>query len=181
MENKQDRSIHFKEVSSAEDGNEIRMYQSQLFQTAKKAQEIFDYINGGAKVDEWMKASIVSAFEDLSKVCQNMEFEMAYPTEVESLPEETQDEKQDNNYLSNEDKRYPVPQAAESGDAFMGRCIADPNMKNRYPEQSDRFLACMLIWQNPPENSIDNPGEKFDDPMQPAKESPIEPDKPILP
>jgi len=156
------------------------MYKSQLFQTAKKAQEIFDYLNSGAKMEEWMKASITSAFEDLSKVCQNMEFEMAYPSEIESLPEESQDEKEGNNYLSNEDKRYPVPQSAEDGDSFMGRCIADPNMKNRYTEQSDRFLACMLIWQQPPENVADNPGEKFDDPMTPEDPS-VEPEKPILP
>lgn len=180
MDDKVDSHLFFKETSKSEDSNEIRMYKSQLFQTAKKAQEIFDYLNSGVKMEEWMKASVVSAFEDLNKVCQNMEFEMAYPSEVESLPDGSQDEKEENNYLSNEDKRYPVPQGAEDGDSFMGRCIADPNMKNRYPEQSDRFLACMLIWQQPPENAVDNPGEKFDDPMT-IEDAPIEPEKPILP
>lgn len=181
MENNSDKKMCFEDLSKAEDNNESRMYQSQLFQTAKKAQQIFDYINSGIELQEWMKSHVVSAFEDLNTVCQNMEFDMAYPKQVDSLPDEKQDEKQENNYLSNEDKRYPAPQSSENGDDFMSRCIADPNMKNRYAEQSDRFLACMLIWQSPPENIADNPGEKFSDPMQPKDEAPVEPEKPILP
>jgi hypothetical protein len=180
MNNKEANHLRFDDISISEDDNEVRMYKSQLFQTAKKAQEIFDYLGNGAKMEDWMKNTVASALEGLSKVCQNMEFEIAYPSEVEDPPGEPQDEKEGNNYLSNEDKRYPVPQSSESGDLFMGRCIADPNMKNRYSEQSDRFLACMLILQNPPENVADNPGEKFDDPMA-IKEVLIEPEKPILP
>lgn len=176
--------LTFKKSSEAEDGNEARMYKSKLFQSAKKAQKIFEYIEQNEGIlEEWMKGDIISACEGLEKVCQSLEYEAAYPTKVESLPPEEIDEetqKENNNYLSNEDKRYPVPQEAESGDQFIGRCISDPNMKNRYPEQADRFMACMLIFNSPVANEENNPGKKFEDPMS-NEELPIDPDQPILP
>ena len=43
-------------------------------------------------------------------------------------------------------------------------------------------MACMLILNSPVENSADNPGEKFEDPMDPLKEEePLDPVKPVLP
>ena len=177
-------NLTFKDSSEAEGENEARMYKSKLFQSAKKAQQIFEYIEqSDSALEEWMKAHIISACEDLEQVCQGMEYEMAYPKQVESLPPEQLDEdsqKENNNYLSNEDKRYPVPQEGEGGDQFIGRCIADPNMKNRYPEQSDRFMACMLILNTPVANEENNPGKKFEDPMSPSEED-IDPTQPVLP
>jgi hypothetical protein len=73
---------------------------------------------------------------------------------------------------------------AESGDKFVTRCITDGNMQQRYPEQSDRFVACMLIFhdQNESEKPLSpNPGDKFNDPMAPNEPEIGEPDKPILP
>lgn len=176
--------INFKNSSEAELDEDVRMYKSKLFQAAKKAQSIFEYIDSNPLVlEEWMKSNIISSCDDLEQVCQSIEYDMAYPVKTESLPPDDLDEesqKQENNYLSNEDKRYPVPQSAENPDQFMGRCVQDANMKNRYPEQSDRFMACMLILNNAPENKNDNPGEKFEDPMSPP-ETEINVVKPILP
>jgi hypothetical protein len=172
-------------MESESDSQEIRMYKSKLFQAAKKAQQIFEYLNPDSVeiLEEWMKSSIISACDDLEKVCQSLEYEMAYPSKEQVTPEpedNEQERKENNNYLTNEDKRYPVPQEAESGDQFMGRCLADANMKNRYPQQSDRFMACMIIMNKTPENVADNPGEKFEDPMTPP-ETEIKVVKPILP
>lgn len=176
--------LNFKNSSEGELDEDIRMYKSKLFQAAKKAQSIFEYIDSNPSVlEEWMKSSIISSCDDLEQVCQSIEYEMAYPRSVEKLPPEGLDEesqKQENNYLSNEDKRYPTPQEAETGDEFMGRCLSDTNMKNRYPEQSDRFMACMLIFNSPPANEENNPGQKFEDPME-VKDYPLDPDQPILP
>ena len=184
MENNEYENLSFPRVE-ADDGNEIRMYKSKLFQAAKKAQQIFEYLSSNEEVmQEWMKEHIISACEYLDNVCQTMEYEIAYPTssEVNLPPEELNEEsqKEGNNFLTNEDKRFPIPQEAESGDQFMGRCIVDPNMKNRYPEQSDRFMACMIILNSAPENPSDNPGEKFEDPME-VKDVDIDPQRPILP
>jgi hypothetical protein len=113
-------------MESESDSQEIRMYKSKLFQAAKKAQQIFEYLNPDSVeiLEEWMKSSIISACDDLEKVCQSLEYEMAYPSKEQVTPEpedNEQERKENNNYLTNEDKRYPVPQEAESGDQFMGR------------------------------------------------------------
>ena len=180
----EDTKLEFN-MESTSDSQEIRMYKSKLFQAAKKAQQIFEYLNPESEdiLEEWMKSSITSACDDLEQVCQSLEYEIAYPSKQQVAPEIEYDEeerKENNNYLTNEDKRYPVPQEAESADQFMGRCIADGNMKNRYPEQSDRFMACMIIMNNGQENAKDNPGEKFEDPMSPP-ETEIKIVKPVLP
>jgi hypothetical protein len=184
MESSEYDNLIFRKVQGEEE-NEVRMYKSNLFQAAKKAQKIFEYLDSNQEVlQEWMKENIISACESLDNVCQAMEYEIAYPTsvEVDLPPEEITEEsqKENNNFLTNEDKRFPLPQEAENGDQFIGRCISDPNMKNRYPEQSDRFMACMIILNSAPENSNNNPGEKFEDPMQ-VKEQDLDPQKPILP
>ena len=83
------------------------------------------------ELEEWMKSHVISACEELAAVCQSMEYNKAYPDSVEKLPDTST---QENNYLSNEDQRYPLPQEAESNDQFMSRCIYDANMKKRYPE-----------------------------------------------
>jgi len=178
MENPKLRELHFKESNEAE-SNDSRMYKSTLFQAAKNAQKIFEFLNEGVELEEWMKQEITSAGEELSQVAQSLEYNKEYPEKAESLPDESDVE---NNYLSNEDKRYPMPQESESSEQFMTRCIYDANMKNRYPEQADRFMACMLILNGPNENKADNPGEKFEDPMDPNKsEVDLDPKKPILP
>lgn len=178
MENEQSREIYFKEENDA-DSYDLRMYRSNLFQAAKNAQKIFDYLGEGVELEEWMKQHIVSASEELNQVRQALEYNREYPERAESLPSE---EEVENNYLSNEDKRYPMPQESESSEQFMTRCIYDANMKKRYPEQGDRFMACMLILNGPNKSDTDNPGEKFEDPMDPTKkDTPLDPQKPILP
>lgn len=160
--------------------NEVRMYKSNLFQASQNAQKIFDYLSEGVELEEWMKSHIVSASEELNQVRQSLEYDKAYPEKNDPTPNTEEDGGGENNFLSNEDKRYPVPQEAEGGDQFMGRCIADANMKKRYPVQSDRFMACMLILNSNVENPADNPGEKFEDPMNPEEEI-LDPDRPIMP
>ena len=181
---------HFEDIdlsemeSIAEDPNTARMYKSQLYQMAKCAQGLFELIEDNEELEDWVRQDILSAYNQIEKVFKHVEYEKAHPRLIEDpLPEVTEEEqRENNNFLSNEDKRYPTPMEAEDGDQFMGRCIVDPNMKGRYPEQADRFMACMLIWnQNPYDaNEPNNPGEKFDDPMVP-EDTPAEPVKPILP
>jgi hypothetical protein len=160
----------------------LRVYKSHLYQIAKCAQSMFEILEDESQLEGWMKSEILSCYDGIEKVYKFAEYDKAFPTEETSpIPEVSEEEqKEGNNYLTNEDKRYPVPQGAETGDGFVGRCIQDPNMKNRYPEQSDRFMACMLIWNDSPENEVDNPGKKFEDPMTSAEPVP-EPSKPILP
>ena len=175
--------LHFSQTEAdiASD-SELRMYKSHLYQIAKCAQSMFEILESESQLEAWMKSEILSCSDGIEKVYKFAEYERAFPGPKEnvlpSVDEESQ--KEDNNFLTNEDKRFPVPQEAETGDGFIGRCIEDPNMKNRYPEQSDRFMACMLILNNRPENEEDNPGKKFEDPMGPG-EVEVNPDKPILP
>ena len=181
MDNYED--LRFPKIEAGHDGGaSVRAYQSQLYQIAKCAQGLFEILEDESQLEEWMKAEVMSCYEGIEKVFKYAEYEKAFPRAPEpSLPDtDEESQKEDNNYLTNEDKRYPVPQEAETGDGFIGRCIEDPNMKNRYPEQSDRFMACMLIWNQKPENEVDNPGKKFSDPMAVEEEVP-EPTRPVLP
>lgn len=168
----------------AEDPNVSRMYKSQLYQMAKCAQGLFELIEDGEDVDDWVRQGILSSYKQIEEIFKHVEYEKAHPRVVDNpLPEVGEEEqKENNNFLSNEDKRFPTPMEGESGDQFVGRCIVDPNMKNRYVEQSDRFMACMLVWnQNPyEEDETNNPGEKFEDPMV-TEEVEVQPVKPILP
>jgi hypothetical protein len=105
-----------------------------------------------------------------------------FPNKTEEMVESENDK---NNFLSNQDKRYPTPAAQESGDQFITRCILDANMKKRYPVQGDRFSACMVIF-NENKNKVsedlhNNPGEKFEDPMETKDPEIKDPVKPILP
>ena len=56
-------------------------------------------------------------------------------------------------------------------------------MKKRYPVQADRFGACMSIYNDNQKDSADqqNPGEKFEDPMEVKEPELPDPVKPILP
>jgi hypothetical protein len=54
-------------------------------------------------------------------------------------------------------------------------------MKNRYPVQSDRFQACMTIFNEKKQITHSNPGEKFEDPMKKKEDDDINPVKPLLP
>tara|TARA_B100000212_G_scaffold342604_1_gene331214 strand:- start:21599 stop:22135 length:537 start_codon:yes stop_codon:yes gene_type:complete len=169
-------------INDAQDSSEaLRMYKSQLYQMAKCAQKIFESLNSGDEIEEWMKKSILSAYDGLEKVSSYIDYNASFPKVKDPLEPLQDDPKESNNYLTNDDKRFPVPQEAEGGDEFVGRCISDPAMKARYPQQSDRFMACLLIYNQDIDNAANNPGTQFDDPMQPTETPPIEPDKPILP
>lgn len=168
--------------SAAEEFDSIRVYKSQLYQIAKCAQSLFELLQEGDVLEDWVKQRVMTSYDQIEEAFKYVEYEKLYPSpapaELPSTDEESQKEK--NNFLSNEDKRYPTPSDGETGDGFMGRCISDANMKNRYPEQSDRFMACMLIYNNAPEEASENPGEKFEDPMVKPEEA-LDPQKPILP
>ena len=162
-----------------------KLHKSCLFKAAKDAQALYELIGEDDILDEWAAENIRTASETLEIVLKYMEYEREFPAIEDPGPmvdEESQKEK--NNYLSNDDKRFPTPQDAETGDGFVSRCLVDANMKNRYPEQSDRFMACMLIWKEvgkPGADEADNPGEKFEDPMQVKEEELRDPVKPVLP
>ncbi len=175
--------LQFSKTEADADGSaSMKVYKSQLYQIAKCAQSMFELLEDESQLEGWMKSEILSCYDGIEKVYKYAEYEKAYPSQgdpvIPEVDEETQ--KENNNYLTNEDKRYPVPQESETGDGFVGRCIEDPNMKNRYPQQSDRFMACMLIWNDKPVNAEDNPGQKFEDPME-TEEIEMDPAKPVLP
>lgn len=169
------------ETSEATSG--VRAYKSQLYHMAKCAQGLFELLEDGDDLDDWAREGIMSSFELIEKVYKYIEYEKAFPSNSHPpLPGDEGDSLHDNNFLTNEDKRYPTPMEAEVGDQFVGRCIQDPNMKNRYEDQADRFMACMLIWNQQPydPSKVNNPGEKFEDPMSSVEHEPS-PIKPILP
>jgi hypothetical protein len=181
MDNYEDLQFEQSDADSGDDAA-LRMYKSQLYQIAKCAQNMFEILDDERQLEGWMRSEILSCYDGIEKVYKYAEYDKAFPSKDAPSPPEVieEEQKENNNYLTNEDKRYPVPQGAETGDGFVGRCIEDPNMKNRYPEQSDRFMACMLIWNDAPSNEEDNPGKKFEDPMRSQEPMP-EPDRPILP
>ena len=177
-------NLNFNSNSSEESDGIIRVYKSHLYQIAKCAKNMFDLLDESAQLEDWMKGDIVACHECIEKVSKYAEYEKEFPRkeEVELPVIDEEDQKQKNNFLSNEDKRYPIPQESEQPDSFVGRCILDSNMKNRYPVQSDRFMACMLILNQQPSNQENNPGKKFEDPMEPvSQDQEINPTKPILP
>jgi hypothetical protein len=151
---------------------------SELFHIWKKARLLYDMIGEERDLHDSVKKNITSAYEAIDESIRYVEYEDIFPNKKEDLQQDT-----DNNFLTNQDKRYPVPVDSESGDQFVTRCILDANMKKRYPVQTDRFHACMQVFnssKNKP-NPSQNPGEKFEDPMEPRSPEVSDPIKPILP
>ena len=166
------------EESKADNTDMGRMTKSVLFHIWKKARVMYDMVQEDDELETWVKNKVREAHDALDEAMRYTEYNKTFPAEREK------DDGGPNNYLSNEDKRYPTPTATETGDQFVTRCIQDANMKKRYPESSDRFMSCMIIYNDVVESEkklSQNPGEKFNDPMQPKDENPIEPEKPILP
>lgn len=158
--------------------NSNKIIKSELFHLWKKARLMYDMVKDDTELEGWVKNSINEAYDNINKALQYMEYNEIFPDKKD---DSGIDEKSKNNYLSNEDKRYPTPAAQETGDQFMTRCILDANMKKRYPVQGDRFAACMSIYNDKKEESSNNPGEKFEDPMQVKDPELPDPVKPLLP
>jgi hypothetical protein len=166
---------------SESNSNSNKVVKSQLFHIWKKARIMYEMVKDDSVLADWVKKNIGEAYEYIDKALQYSEYEKMFPEKEEA----EQDEKSQNNYLSNQDKRYPVPTSQESGDQFITRCILDANMKKRYPIQGDRFSACMSIFNDGQNDTSDNlkgnPGEKFEDPMQVKDPELPDPIKPLLP
>ena len=167
---------HPKEKSSADSDFNNKKVKSELFHIWKKARVMFDMIKDDQDLETWQKNNIRQAHDLLNETATYTEYQKIFPTEREVDPDEDK-----NNFLSNQDKRYPVPVQQENGDQFITRCILDANMKSRYPSQSDRFQACMIIFNDNKEDLSLNPGEKFEDPMEQKKDCDPDPIKPLLP
>lgn len=166
--------------SQAEVNQSFKKIKSELFHIWKKARLMYDMISEEREVEDFIKNNITSAYEAIDESMRYIEYNEMFP----SKDKEQENEEGRNNFLSNQDKRYPVPVDSESGDQFVTRCILDANMKKRYPVQSDRFQACMKVFtetknQGGPEHN--NPGEKFEDPMEPKTPQVSDPERPILP
>ena len=150
---------------SESNSNPNKIIKSQLFHIWKKARVMYEMVKDDTELEDWVRKSVNEAYENIDKALQY--------------------EKSKNNYLSNQDKRYPTPAAQESGDQFVTRCILDANMKKRYPIQGDRFSACMSIFNekknDTSEDLHNNPGEKFEDPMEVKDPELPDPVKPLLP
>lgn len=161
--------------------NYNKIIKSELYHLWKKSRIMYDMIKDDSDLQDWQKKNIQQARDLLDKVLMYSEYDQMFPEKKD----ESEEDQQENNFLSNQDKRYPVPAAQESGDQFITRCILDANMKKRYPVQGDRFSACMNIFNqrkdNIQEDLHNNPGEKFEDPMQTKDPELKDPIKPILP
>jgi hypothetical protein len=151
---------------------------SELFHIWKKARVMYDMVKEDSSLEGWVKNNITNAYELIDEAIRYSEYEEMFPSKKE---ENVESDKDKNNFLSNQDKRYPVPTAQESGDQFVTRCILDANMKKRYPVQGDRFAACMSIFNDKKEGGSSNPGEKFEDPMEVKDPELPNPVKPLLP
>lgn len=165
--------------SNAEVNYSNKIIKSELYHLWKKSRIMYDMIKDDSDLQDWQKKNIQQARDLLDKALMYSEYDNMFPERKEDK------EADKNNFLSNEDKRYPTPTSQESGDQFITRCILDGNMKKRYPVQSDRFSACMKLYNEnsdrAQENPNDNPGEKFEDPMETKSPSMKDPIKPILP
>ena len=167
---------------SESNSNPNKIVKSQLFHIWKKARVMYEMVKDDTKLEDIVRKSVTEAYESIDRALQYLEYEKIFPNRAEDAPV---DEKSKNNYLSNQDKRYPTPASQETGDQFLTRCILDGNMKKRYPVQGDRFNACMKIFQDKKDaaykNLDQNPGEKFDDPMHKKDPELPDPPKPLLP
>ena len=162
----------------SESNNSNKIVKSQLFHIWKKARLMYDMVKDETVLEDWVRKSIFDAYENIDQALQYAEYEKIFPNQKE---ENELEDKEKNNYLSNQDKRYPTPANQETGDQFMTRCILDANMKKRYPVQGDRFAACMSIFNDKKDESSTNPGEKFEDPMEVKEPNQVDPAKPLLP
>jgi len=163
--------------SKGDYGQVARKTKSELYHIWKNARKMYDMVDDDDSLEAWMKDKVRLAYDYLDEAIRYLEYDEVFPAK-EGEPEGDGE----NNFLSNQDKRYPTPMDAESGDQFMTRCIYDPNMKQRYSEQSDRFAACMIIYNESIKKPLtDQPGEKFDDPMASKEPELPEPNQPVLP
>jgi len=148
---------------------------SELFNIWKKARVMFDMIKDDDSLEDWQKKNIREAHDLLNESMTYSEYEKIFPKEKESVDEG------ENNFLSNKDKRFPSPVSQETGDEFITRCILDANMKKKHPVQSDRFQACMGIYNEKQTVVSENPGEKFQDPLACNDPELPDPVKPLIP
>ena len=165
------------EESKAEEGFMGRLTKSELFHIWKKARVMYDMVSEDDQLEPWVKNKVREAHDALDEAMRYTEYDKTFPSKEEQ-------KEPDNNYLSNQDKRYPTPSPVETGDQFVTRCIQDGNMKQRYPQSSNRFMACMIIFNDQVDSGKSpspNAGEKFEDPMAPSQPEISDPDKPILP
>jgi len=162
----------------SESNNSNKIVKSQLFHIWKKARLMYDMVKDETVLEDWVRKSIFDAYENIDQALQYAEYEKIFPNQKD---EKQLEDKEKNNYLSNQDKRYPTPANQETGDQFMTRCILDANMKKRYPVQGDRFAACMSIFNEKKDEASTNPGEKFEDPMEVKEPDQVDPIKPLLP
>jgi hypothetical protein len=167
---------------SNSNSNSSRIIKSQLFHIWKKARVMYEMVSDNTDLDDLVRKNIAEAYESIDKALQYVEYEKIFPNKKQEVEQSDNDK---NNYLSNQDKRYPTPSAQETGDQFITRCILDANMKKRYPVQGDRFASCMSIYNenkdNVSEDLHNNPGEKFEDPMEVKQPELPDPIKPLLP
>jgi hypothetical protein len=171
------------ELSESYSNSSNKIAKSQLFHIWKKSRMMYEMIKEDSELEDWVKRNIAEAYEKIDAALQFSEYEKIFPEKREEIEES---DKEKNNYLTNEDKRYPVPVSQETGDEFITRCILDANMKKRYPVQGDRFAACMSIYNEEKQDAQQglnrNPGEKFEDPMEPRDGIDLpDPERPILP
>ena len=166
------------EMNETKADSSYKKVKSELFHIWKKARLLYDMITEEKDLHDSVKKNITSAYEAVDESIRYIEYDEIFPNKKEESREDNE-----NNFLTNQDKRYPVPVNSESGDQFVTRCILDANMKKRYPVQSDRFQACMQVFNSTRDqpNLSRNPGEKFEDPMNPNSPEINDPVKPLLP
>ena len=76
---------------------------SELFHIWKKARLMYDMISEEREVEDFIKNNITSAYEAIDESMRYIEYNEMFP----SKDKEQENEEGRNNFLSNQDKRYP--------------------------------------------------------------------------
>jgi len=77
---------------------------SELFHIWKKARLLYDMITEEREIHDSVKKNITSAYEAIDESIRYIEYEDIFPSKQEQVQEDNE-----NNFLTNQDKRYPVP------------------------------------------------------------------------
>jgi septal ring factor EnvC (AmiA/AmiB activator) len=106
------------EMNETKADSSYKKVKSELFHIWKKARLLYDMITEEKDLHDSVKKNITSAYEAIDESIRYIEYDEIFPNKKEETREDNE-----NNFLTNQDKRYPVPVNSESGDQFVTRCI----------------------------------------------------------
>src|SRR6056300_704191 len=91
--------------SNADSKQVSKVVKSELYHIWKKARIMYDMMKDDSELEDWVKNKIRESYDALDEAMTYTEYQKIFPNkQAESSPDEGA-----NNFLSNQDKRYPVP------------------------------------------------------------------------